>query len=210
MDRRIGLGAGVLALALGASLGTGVAAATSVPVTLSGALSCSIAGGYHFGSPLTNAGGTQSTVTLKAKLSSCTGPGTTNGTVTVTTGHLVATSTTTVVNSFGGVTSGQPLPVLTGTITWRAHGGKVNTSTVSITGQAISYDSGAGLVSLYFTPVLSGGSYSGQKASTAGTTATSGIPANLAGLALSAKAAHGVKTISFGKNGGTFTIGAAA
>ena len=204
MDRKIGLGAGVLALALGASLGTGVASATAVPVTLSGALSCSVAGSYQFSSPLTNAGGSPVTVTVKAKLTGCTGPGSTNGTVTLTTGHLVATSTATVVNAFGGVTSGEPLPALTGTITWRATGGKVTASTVSLTGQAISYDSGLNLISLYATPVLSGGSYSGQKAS------TTGITANLAGAALSAKAAKGVKTIAFGKNGGTFTIGAGA
>jgi len=95
MDRKIMLGAGALSLVLaaGAAVGTGggVATATPIPVTLSGALTCSMAGSYIFNPGLTNAGGTLSTVTVKAKLTGCSGPGATNGTVTVTGGHLVAT-----------------------------------------------------------------------------------------------------------------------
>jgi hypothetical protein len=207
MDRKIMLGTGALAVALaaGAAVGTGggVATATPIPVTLSGALTCSVAGSYIFNPGLTNAGGTPSTVTVKAKLTSCSGPGVTNGTVTVTGGHLVATSATTVNNSWGGVTGGGALPALTGTITWKSTGGHVTATAVALTSQAIVYNTTTDVISAYVTPVLSSGSYSGQS------TSTSGITSNALGITLSAKAGtKAVKSIAFGKSAATFSIGA--
>jgi hypothetical protein len=207
MDRKIMLGTGALALALaaGAAVGTGggVATATPTPVTLSGALTCSVAGSYNFNPGLTNAGGTQSTVTVKAKLTSCSGGGATNGTVTVTGGHLVATSATTINNSFGGVTGGGALPDLTGTITWKATGGHVTATAVTLTSQAIVYNTTTGVISAFVTPVLSTGSYGGQPSS------THGITSNTPGITLSSKAGRkAVKAIAFGKSAATFVIGA--
>jgi hypothetical protein len=208
MDRKIMLGAGALALALaaGAAVGTsgGVASATAIPVTLTGPVTCSIAGSYMFNPGLTNGGGTASTVTVKAKLTHCLGSGLTNGTVTVASGHLVATSTTTVDNSFGAVVGGEALPVLTGAITWKATGGHVTSTAVSLTGDAIVDNTTTGVISAFVTPVLSGGSYGGQSSS------TSGITANKTGFALAIKAGKGaVKSIAFGTTTtATFTIGA--
>ena len=207
MDRKIMLGAGALTLALaaGAAVGSsgGVAGATPIPVTLSGALTCSVAGSYIFNPGLNNTGGTQSTVTVKAKLTGCTGAGATNGTVTVTGGHLVATSATTVSNSFGGVTGGEALPDLSGTILWKSTGGHVTATTVTLTSQAIVYNTTTDVVSAFVTPVLAGGSYASQ------TTTTHGITSNVLGITLSAKAGrNAVKSIAFGKSAATFTIGA--
>ena len=203
MDRRIVLGAGALALAVGALVGPGVAAAVPVPVTLSGPLTCSLTASYRFSTPLNNTGAASTTLAVKGKLTGCTGAGATNGTVTVSGGHFLATSSGTVANSWPGISAGAALPNVTGVITWKATGGKVTATTVTLTAQAISADSGTDVVSLFATPVLSAGSYATQSAATAGQTG------NVAAHILAAKAPKsGVKTVTFGKSGGTFTIGA--
>ncbi|MGA2835298.1 MAG: hypothetical protein ABSF84_01745 [Acidimicrobiales bacterium] len=207
MNRTIMSGVGALALALGATVGTigGSAGATRVPVTFSGPISCTLAGGYHFAPALTNAGGSQTTVTFKGRLTGCSGSGATSGTATITTGRLIATSSTTVPNSFGEVTGGLPLPTLTGTIVWKATGGHVTPTTVSLTNQAISYDTGTTVVSLYATPVLGAGSFAGQSAT------ANDMVANSSGFTLSVRAGlNGVKSITFGASGSTFTVGGAA
>ena len=207
MDRKIVFGCGAVALALGVSVGTGsgFADAAPVPVPFSGAMTCSLAGSYIFSPGLDNAGSAQSTVTVKAKLTSCHGVGATNGTASIVSGHLVATSATTIANSWGGVTGGEALPALTGTIAWQVSGGHATETNVTLTSQAISYNTGTNVISLFVTPVLSGGSYSGQA------TTTSGLTANVAGVTLSAKAGkNSVKMIAFGTNGGKITMGAGA
>ena len=203
MDRKIVFGVGALALALGTTVGTGAAGAASTPVTLTGAMTCSLAGSYHFSPGLDIIAGQKSTVTVKAKLSNCSGPGSTNGSVTVVSGHLVATASATIANSWGAVSGGAPLPALTGTIKWKATGGHVMATNVTLDAQAISYDTGTNVISLYDTPLLTGGSYAGQSASTGGETA------NGTGTKLSSMAAmSGVKVIAFGKGAGNLMIGA--
>jgi len=106
-------------------------------------------------------------------------------------------------NSFGGVTGGEALPDLTGTITWKATGGHVTATTVSLTSQAIVYNTTTDVITAFVTPVLSSGSYSGQS------TTTHGITSNVLGITLSAKAGkNAVKSIAFGKSAATFSIGA--
>jgi hypothetical protein len=162
-----------------------------------------VAGNYKFTPALTNSGGTPTVVSLKAKLTGCGGPGATSGGVTLTGGRLVATSATTIPNSFGAVASGSPIPNLTGTITWKGTGGHIVSSSVTLTGQAMSYDTGTNVVSIYAAPSLTGGSFATQPAT------ETGLTANATGLTLSAAAKKGVKGIAFGKAvTATFAIGA--
>lgn len=205
MSRKIVLGVGALALSLGVSagFGAGVAGAPPIPVPYSGGMTCSLSGSYLFNAGLNNAGLGQSVISVKGKLSACHGSGATNGSASIVSGHLLATSSTTIANSWGAVTGGETLPTLTGTIAWRVAGGHATVTTVSLTAQAVSYNTGTGVISMFVTPVLSGGSFGSEASS------TSGLTADAAGLTLSAKAGtSSVKKIAFGKSGGTIKIGA--
>jgi hypothetical protein len=220
MDRKIVLGAGALALALGGSVAAGVAGATPAPpATLSGLMKCSLTGAYHFAPyGLTNSAGQQTAVTLRGTLRNCVGAGATNGVVSIVLGHLLATSASTVSNSWPGLTTGggESFPTLSGTIVWKASHGRVTTTNVTVAGpsQSIEDNSGTNLATVFVTPTLTaGGSYAGQTVATTGLT----YNANAFSLGVHAASSSGVKSIPFGAtggfnsaNGGTITIEAGA
>jgi hypothetical protein len=199
--------AGAVALALCATasvatvgIGAEVAGATRVPpLVFSGPISCTLNGAYKFSPALTN-GVVPTTVTFKGALTNCSGAGATDGAAAITGAKVLATSAPTG-ESFGAVTSGLPMPVLSGTIGWRVTGGRIVATTISIADQAMSYDTGTTVVSIYATPVLTGGSFGGQTAK------ATDLIANTSGFTLSARAGTtGVASIPFGASGSTLIV----
>jgi hypothetical protein len=202
MIRRVLLGAGLLATALGGAFAaqSGIAGASGPPVTLSGQVTCAVIGADHFSPPLTNGGTSAESIRVKAKLSGCSGPGTAGGGVTLTKGTMDVT-TSTANNNCGTTLNGSSLPALTGTINWKGSGGKVEASTVSVNG-AILYnpngDDGAGTIQTFLPTNVTGGSYSSENGS------FSNLTSDKAGGALDARCgATGLKSVSFGKSAGT-------
>ena len=197
MLKKLALGAGIALTAIAGpiTIGAGVAAAAPPPVTLSGSINCAATGTLKFSGPLTNTNpSAQVTVAVKLKLAKCTGTGTTSGAVTLTHGSLVGSSTTTMLNACGTISSATPLPTITGTIKWRGTKGTITSSAVTILGATGFYDQGANELHIGLPTTIDSGSYAGQS------TSFTGLDSN--------KSAYTVTSTCSGKKGLMgFTIG---
>jgi hypothetical protein len=216
MFRRLLLGAGAVALVVGATSGAGlsVASATSPPVDMAGTMTCSVNGTLTFSTALTNGGTTPTSATVSAILSNCTGDGATNGGVTITTGALTAGPTRTFANNCGKVLSGSRLPTLHGSINWSATGGTVTPTTLKFKPASIYDNLSISRLVLGLPTVLKTGSY----AQTGSAATFSGLNSNSNDSTLSAKCsdlASGLKSVAFGavvgsNPGGSVTFEAGA
>jgi hypothetical protein len=183
----------------------GGVAGAATPVTLSGTITCAVSGTIAFSPALVNGGTTADTVSVKAKLTACSGPGSSGGGVTLESGRLKATAAaTTANNSCGAVFNGSALPQLVGAVKWKGSGGKIDASSISISDGSVFYDlngdSGAGAFDVSLPTSVSSGSYDGQSGS------PSGLTSDTAGGTTDAKCAtKGVKSIPVGKQGRTIT-----
>jgi hypothetical protein len=168
MIRRLMLGAGVLALLMSAISGVGgsVASATSGPVVMSGTISCHVTGTFFFGTPLTNGGVAQTTMSLVADLSNCTGSGTTTSGVTITSGTLTANPISTVTNNCGQVLAGLTLPKFFGKIQWAASVGTAADTKLHFDTPFLFDNVGVGRLLLGLPTTMKQGSYA-QPGSTA-------------------------------------------
>jgi hypothetical protein len=202
MIRKVLLGAGALALGLGATLtgAQGIAGATPpVPVTLSGPVTCSVTGLLKFSPGLTNGGTTATTISVEASLAGCSGAGTTGSGANVVSGKLVVASSTTVASDCGAILNGSFLPDLAGSIVWKSTGAKVVPSAVTVTGATAYYDVNGnppgGDISVGLPTTVTGGSY----ASETGTFA--GLDSNSSGYLLDSHCgtSRGLKSVKFGK-----------
>jgi hypothetical protein len=148
-----------------------------------------------------NGGTAAETVSVKAKLSSCSGPGTTNGTVTMTGGTLNVATGTTIKNNCGAVLNGSALPDMNGGVKWKATGGKVTSSTVLVhNGSAVYNPTGSGTIQVFLPSSVPSGSYAGE------TPAFTGLNSNKAGGTLDARCGgNGLRGAAIGKPGGTTT-----
>ena len=206
MLRRIVLSTGALALGLGVAAGTGAgtAGATKPPTQLSGAVTCTSAAMLKFSPKLTNAGTASETVTLRARLTGCSGAGATSGGITLTGGNLLATTTTPFATGCGPVTSGTPLPAFSGTLKWKSTGGRVAASAVTVSGVTLYYSSGADTLTAYIgSTSADSGSFSGQHLTFGSETANKD-----AYKTTSACEAGGIGSVKFGASGGTVSVGA--
>jgi hypothetical protein len=204
MRRRFVLGAAGLALGLGAvgmtTAGGGTASATPVPATFSGAIHCAASGSFKFSPKLANGPITNTSVTLRLKLTGCSGVGTSSGAVTLSGGHFVGTSTTAFPTACGAVLAAAALPVVSGTVTWKTHGGKAVTSTLTVSGATSYYNAGADTITTYLPTTITAGSYAGQGVTFAG------LASNAPAYRLSQSCgAHGLGSLKFGIPGGTTT-----
>jgi hypothetical protein len=205
MIRRVLSGAGLLAMVMGGMVfAQGGVAGAATPVTLSGTITCAVTGTVKFSPGLVNGGTTADTVSAKAKLTGCSGPGASGDGVTLSSGHLAVTATTTINNNCGAVFNGSALPQLTGTLKWKGSGGMIEASSISITDGSIFYDvngdNGAGSFDVFLPTSVSSGSYSGESGS------PSGLSSDKAGGTTDAKcASRGVKGITVGKPDHTIT-----
>jgi hypothetical protein len=170
MFRRFLLASSALALAAGISAGVGTGAAQAgmpPPLQYSGAITCSTAGAISFSPSLVNGGTTSSTLAFKAHLKNCSDP--TDSGVTITGGTLLASAT--LPNNCADVMGGHELPAIDGTVKWKAIGGKVDPSTVSITESSIIYDPDGNTVTADFQAVTSSsGSLDSESGSFSGLT----------------------------------------
>jgi len=168
MIRKLLLGSGVLALLLSATSGVGasIASGTSVPVTMSGTMTCHLTGTFTFGTPLTNGGTAQTTMSFIANLTRCAGAGTTTGGVTVTSGTLTASPASTVTNNCGQILAGLSLPMFYGRIVWAASGGTAVVTKLHFINPYWYDDLGAGRLMLGLPTTMKHGSYA-QAGSTA-------------------------------------------
>ncbi len=206
MIRKVLSGAGVLAMALGGMVfAQGGVAGAATPVTLSGTITCAVTGSVHFSPALVNGGSTADTVSVKAKLTGCSGPGASQGGVTLSSGHLAATASSTINNNCGAVFNGSDLPQLTGAVKWKGSGGTIDGSAVSITDGSVVYDpngdNGEGSFDVYLPTSVSSGSYSGESGSPSGLTSTK------AGKADARCGASGVKAVTVGEQPGHVITG---
>ena len=202
MLRTFVLGAGALALGVGAAVASGgaVASATPVPVQLSGPIHCAASGLFKFSPKLVNGGTTATAVTLRIKFTGCTGVGTTSGPLTLTGGKFLGTTSTTIANTCGAVLGGTTLPDIAGTVTWKATGGKVVTSSVTVSGEAVYYDPTGNTITTYLPTSITSGSFATQPVT------FSGLGSNLNAYKLSQSCgAHGLGSIKFGIPGGSAT-----
>jgi hypothetical protein len=109
-------------------LGPAVADA-SLPVSLTGSISCVETGSLGFSPPLTTNGtGKPDSITYSGSLSSCTGNTTQQG-ITITGGTITGSETLTT-DSCSDVASGRSMQVMTARIDWTATGGTVKHSGV--------------------------------------------------------------------------------
>jgi hypothetical protein len=206
MLRKFLLGTGALALVLGLATGSGggLAGATKTPAQMTGPITCSAAGLVKFSPKLTNGGSTSGVVTLRVKLKSCTGTGTVLGGVTLTGGSLLATTSAPVASNCGPILSGSTFPTFSGTIKWKGSGGPVASSTVTVDGAALFYNSGLDTLTTYLTTVAIGsGSYGGENMHYGHLMA-----AKDALKTTSTCAAGGIGSVKFGAVGGTVSVGA--
>jgi hypothetical protein len=204
MRRRFVLGAAGLALGLGAvgtaAAGGGVASATPAPVQFTGPIHCVASGSFKFSPKLANGGDVATSATLRLKLTGCTGTGTTSGAVTLSGGHFIGATATTIPTTCGAVLGAAPLPDITGTVTWKTHGGKAVSSTLTVSGATSYYNSGLGTITTYLPSAVSAGSYTGQSV------AFTGLTSNLGAYKLSQSCgASGLGSLKFGIPGGTTT-----
>jgi hypothetical protein len=196
MLRKFLLGTGALALVLGLATGSGggLAGATKTPAQMTGPITCSAAGLVKFSPKLTNGGSTSGVVTLRVKLKSCTGTGTVLG----------ATTSAPVASNCGPILSGSTFPTFSGTIKWKGSGGPVASSTVTVDGAALFYNSGLDTLTTYLTTVAIGsGSYGGENMHYGHLMA-----AKDALKTTSTCAAGGIGSVKFGAVGGTVSVGA--
>jgi hypothetical protein len=204
MLKRLAIGAGVaLAAACGPiAVGAGVASAAPPSVTLSGAINCAATGQMKFSQPLTNSNpSAQVTVAVKVKLAKCTGPGTISGPVTLTHGTLVASSTATMLNACGTISSATPLPTMAGTISWKGSKGTITSSAVTVQNATGFYDQGANELHIGLPTSVGTGSYSGQ------TTTFTGLDSNRSAYLVTSTCSgkKGLKSIAFGRPAGSVT-----
>lgn len=205
MIRKILSGAGVLAMALGGMVFAQGGVAGAATVTLSGTITCAVSGKIGFSPNLVNAGSSADTVSVKAKLSSCSGTGASQGGVTLSGGHLLATASSTINNNCGAVFNGSDLPQLTGNVKWRASGGKVDASAISITDGSVFYnlngDDGAGSFDVYLPTTVSSGSFAGESGNPSGLTSDNG------GKTDAKCSTNGVKSVPVGAQPGHVITG---
>jgi len=204
MLRKLVVGAGVALTAMCSpiALGAGVAAAAPPNVTLSGAINCTANGQLKFSQALTNTNpNAQVTVSVTVKLKKCTGPGTISAPVTLTHGSLTASSTTTMLNACGTISSATPLPTMNGTINWKGTKGTVTASAVTIQGATGFYDQGANELHVGLPTSIDSGSFAGQ--STSFTGLDSNKPAY--NLTSTCSGSHGLKGFTIGHPGSTLT-----
>ena len=126
MIRKVLSGAGVLAMVLGGMVfAQGGVAGALTPVTLSGHdhLRC------HRNRQVQPGTGQRRDDCRhgfsQAKLTDCSGSGASGDGVTLLSGHLTATATTTINNDCGEVFNGSDLPQLNGTAKWKGMGGHI-------------------------------------------------------------------------------------
>lgn len=199
---------GAAGLGSAGSVVTPSAYGASPPTAFAGSVTCQVAGSFSFAAPLLNTGTSPSNVTVRSKLTGCTGPGTTSGPATLSGGNLVATSSaTSFLNVCGAVLGGQPLPPVTGVIKWRTSGGRAAQSTAFAASETVYYNQSTNTASVYLTVSITSGSYAGSSM------VFSGLGANSNGLLLSsACAGRGLGSIKFGSPGGiptgSVTLGA--
>jgi hypothetical protein len=203
MIRRLLLGTGAVALVMSATtgVGMGIASATPPPVDMSGTVTCDVTGVLHFSTPLTNGGTVQTTMSLSASLTLCTGAGTTTDGVTISGGTLAATPVATMANNCGAVLSGSSLPKFRGTIQWAATGGTATNTKLKLIHSSVYDNLGTGRLVVGLPTTLKSGSYA-----QAGTTATfahlSSNSADSKLTSLCATGGAGLQTIAFGAPGG--------
>ena len=204
MLRTILLGSGALALGLGvATGGGGIAGATKPPTQLTGPVNCSVAGMLKFSPKIVNGGSSAETVTLRIKLTNCSGAGTSGGGVTMSKGNLVATTSGPFTNNCGPILSGSSFPTFSGIIKWKGSGGQVATSNVAISNADLFYNSGNDTLTTTLTTVsLSSGSYSGENVQFNNLVATKDALKTTASCG-----ANGIGTVKFSASGGTVSVG---
>ena len=206
MIRKVLSGVGALTMILGGVLiaQSGVASAGGTPVTLSGEITCAVTGSMHFSPALVNGGTAADTISVKAKLTGCSGPGGSSGGVTLSSGKMKATASTTINNDCGAILNGSSLPDITGTVKWKGTGGKIEASTVDIHQASAVYDpngdNGDGSINVSLPTTVTSGSYNGEGA------AFSGLTSSKPGGPLDAKCGGaGLKGVAYGKPGGSVT-----
>jgi len=204
MLRRFALGAAGAALGLGAVgatvAGGGIASAAPVPVPFSGAIHCAASGSFNFSPKLANGTPVATSATLRLKFTGCTGTGTTSGPVTLSGGHFVGSTVTSLATTCGAVLGAAPLPDITGTVIWKTHGGKAVASTLTVSSAVSYYDAGADTITSYLPSAMTAGSYTGQSVT------FGGLSSNLAAYKLSQSCgANGLGSLKFGIPGGTTT-----
>jgi len=198
----VGAGVALTAMCSPIAIGAGVAAAAPPPVTLSGAINCNATGHMTFSQALTNSDpSAQVTVSVKVKLAKCTGPGTISGPVTLTHGTLVGTSTSTMLNACGTISSGTPVPTITGTINWKGSKGSITSSAVTIQNATGFYDQGANELHIGLPTSIGTGSFAGQS------TSFTGLDSNKSGYVVTSTCSSkkGLKNIPFGRPSGSIT-----
>jgi hypothetical protein len=198
MLKRLALGAGVALVALASpiGIGTGVAGAGAPPVTLTGPINCAAAVGQTvFGKGLSNNPSAQTSLTVKMKISECTGAGGSSGGVTLKYGLLKVTSAPqAMLNACGLYTDIGSLPTLTGTITWKGSHGFIAQSTVTVQGETGFYEQGVNELHLQLPVAIGTGSFAGQPVT------TSGLDSNKSGFLLTSACStfKGLKSYTFG------------
>ena len=160
----------------------------------------------NFGPALVNGGTTADTVSVKADLLGCSGPGASGGGVTLSGGKLSATASSTINNNCGAVFNGSSLPALTGGVTWKGSGGKIDASSISINGASALYDpngdNGGGAFDVSLPTSVTAGSYNGESGT------PSGLTSDKRGGMIDAKCGRkGVKSIPVGKRRGDVVTG---
>lgn len=184
----------------------GVAGAGTPPVSLSGTITCGVTGTLKFSPALVNGGTKADTVSVKADLLGCSGPGASGGGVTLSGGKLSATASSTINNNCGAVFNGSSLPALTGGVTWKGSGGKIDASSISINGASALYDpngdNGGGAFDVSLPTSVTAGSYNGESGT------PSGLTSDKRGGMIDAKCGRkGVKSIPVGKRRGDVVTG---
>ena len=206
MLRKILLGTGAVALGVGSAIGTGgaIASATKTPVQLTGSIACSVTGSLKFSPKLTNGGSGAEIVTLKARLTGCSGTGGSGGGVTLSGGNLTAATSGPFTSNCGPILSGSSLPTFSGIVKWKGTGGHIVTSNISVSSADVFYDSGSDTLTTYLTTVtVSSGSYTGEHMHFGNLVATK----DALKTATSCGAA-GIASIKSDAAGGTASVGA--
>ena len=105
-------------------------------------------------------------MTVKIKFTGCSGPGASEGGVTLTGGTVKATTSTTFSTNCGAVFNDFQLPAVSGQVKWKGSGGPIATSEVTISRRCI-FNSGDDTLAVYLgTPEnltsVTSGSFDGQ------------------------------------------------
>lgn len=208
MIRRILLGTGAVSLVMSAAtgLGAGIASAAPPPVDMSGNVTCHVTGALHFSTPLTNGGSVQTSETLSASLTLCTGAGTSTDGVTISGGTLTATAVSSLANNCGAVLSGSSLPKLHATIQWAATGGTATNTKLKLIHSSVYDNLGTGRLVAGLPTQLKSGSYA-QAGATAVFSGLTSDSADSKLTSLCATGSTGLQTIAFGTPGGVASGG---